>query len=102
MVFEFTDKKNTHLVFKKAMFWNVPWADIEWKIKIAWEKTKNLIRWWEYDNLVKSSDDMIIHVRPHWRNAADTYPTPDWWCATKKCFWFNQSYIKEQIEKGEN
>jgi hypothetical protein len=24
MVFEFTDKKNTHLVFKKAMFWNVP------------------------------------------------------------------------------
>lgn len=102
MVFEFTDKKNTHLVFKKAMFWNVPWADIEWKIKIAWEKTKNLIRWWEYDNLVKSSDDMIIHVRPHWRNAADTYPTPDWWCSTKKCFWFNQNYIKEQIEKGEN
>ena len=54
---------------------------------------------WEYDDLVKISDDMIIHVRPHARDANDTYPTPHWWKATKKCFWFNQKYIKEQIEK---
>lgn len=102
MVFEFTDKKEIKLRFKKAMFWHTPWEDLEWKIKTAWNETKSRIMLWEYNDLVKISDDLIIHVRPHARNANDTYQTPNWWQATKKCFWFNQKYIKEQIEKGGN
>ncbi len=102
MVFQYTDSKESKLIFKKAIFWNTPMSDINWKIKEAWERVKSKIQGWEYNDLVKISDDMIIHVRPHARNAADTYPTPDWWAATKKCFWFNQKYIKEQIEKGGN
>lgn len=100
MIFQYIDIKESKLVFKKAMFWNTPMSDINWKIKEAREITKERIIWWEYNNLVKMSDNMIIHVRPHAKNAADTFPTPDWWKATKKCFWFNQKYIKEQIEKG--
>lgn len=99
MIFQYTDSKESKLIFKKAMFWNTPMSDINWKIKEAREETKLKISWWEYNNLIKISDDMIIHVRPHARNAEDTFPTPDWWKATKKCFWFNQKYIKEQIEK---
>jgi hypothetical protein len=100
MIFQYIDSKETKLIFKKAMFWNTPMNDINWKIKEAREETKSRIRGWEYNNLIKISDNMIIHVRPHARNAEDTFPTPDWWKATKKCFWFNQKYIKKQIEKG--
>lgn len=102
MIFQYTDIKQSNLVFKKAMFWNVPWCDLEWNIKTAWNETKNRIIWWEYDKLITIKDDMIIHVRPHWINSKDKFPTPDWWTATKKCFWLNQKYIKEQIEKGGN
>ena len=102
MIFQYTDTKQSNLVFKKAMFWNVPWSGLEWDIKTAWNETKNRIIWWEYDKLITIKDDMIIHVRPHWINSKDRFPTPNWWTATKKCFWFNQKYIKEQIEKGGN
>lgn len=100
-----TDYKNKtweNLILKNAMFWNVPMADIDWKIREWREETVSRIRMWEYNNLIKTSDDTIIHVRPHWRDSHDTFPTPDWWQATKKCFWFNIKYIKEQIEKWGN
>lgn len=102
MIFKYKDKKLKDLVFEKAMFWNTPWIDLEWKIKIAWEKTKQKICWWEYDNLIKIKDNLIIHVRPHAKNKSDTFKTPNGWEATKKCFRFNQKYIKEQIEKCGN
>ena len=96
MIYQYIDE-NT-LVFKKAMFWNVPEKDLNTEIKRVWNETVTRIRNNEYDNLPKISESPILHVRPHAQNRNDTYPTLDGKQAIKKCFWLNASYIKEQIE----
>lgn len=96
MIYQYLD--DTTLVFKKAMFWNVPEKDLNTEIKRVWEKTVEKIKNNEYDDLPKISESPILHVRPHARNARDTYPTLDGKQAIKKCFWLNASYIKKQIE----
>lgn len=96
MIYQYLDD-NT-LVFKKAMFWNVPEKDLNTEIKRVWENTVEKIKNNEYDNLPKISESPILHVRPHGQNKNDTYPTLDGKNSTKKCFWLNASYIKKQIE----
>ncbi len=100
IVYKYDDTKN--LKFEKAMFWNIPILDIEWPIKDFREETVKRIKSGKYNNLPKESENMIMHVRPHAWKSSDTFTTPDWKSATKKCFWFNKSYIQEQIEKGGN
>lgn len=100
MIYQYIDE-NT-LIFKKAMFWNVPEKDLNTEIKRVWEDTIQKIKNNEYDNLPKISESSILHVRPHGQNSNDTYPTPDGKRATKKCFWLNASYIKKQIEESED
>lgn len=45
----------------------------------------------------------VIHIRPHAKNAADTYPlpTPDKLTGnpayTKHCFWLNADYVRDNI-----
>lgn len=100
MIYQYIDD-NT-LIFKKAMFWNVPEKDLQTEIKRVWTETVERIKNNQYNNLPQVSDSDILHVRPHGRNRQDTYPTPDGKQATKKCFWFNKKYIKKQIEEGED
>lgn len=75
MIYQYLDD-NT-LVFKKAMFWNVPEKDLNTEIKRVWENTVEKIKNNEYDNLPKISESPILHVRPHGQNKNDTYPTLD-------------------------
>ena len=96
MIYQYLDEDT--LIFKKAMFWNVPEKDLNTEIKRVWENTVEKIKNNEYDNLPKISESPILHVRPHARNARDTYPTLDGKQAIKKCFWLNANYIKQQIE----
>ena len=98
IIYQYLDE-NT-LVFKKAMFWNVPEKDLNTEIKRVWENTVERIKNNEYDNLPKISESPILHVRPHARNTRDTYPTLDGKQAIKKCFWLNANYIKKQIEEN--
>lgn len=95
MIYQYSDD-NT-LVFKKAMFWNVPEKDLNTEIKRVWENTVKKIKNNEYDDLPKMSESPILHVRPHAKNARDTYHTLDGKQVIKKCFWLNSSYIKQQI-----
>ena len=99
IIFKFD--KNNKLIFRKAMFWNVPYSDIDGEIKKVWEETKRRIEIGEYNNLPKSTESEIIHVRPHGRNADDVYPTPDGGTSTKKCFWLDRKYIMKQIKSEE-
>ncbi len=98
MIYQYLDD-NT-LIFKKALFWNVPEKDLNTEIKRVWEDTVEKIKNNEYDDLPKISESPILHVRPHARNARDTYPTLDGKQAIKKCFWLNANYIKKQIEEN--
>lgn len=54
-------------------------------------------------NFPKSTENKVSHVRPHGRNADDTYPLPvedkilkekEY---SKHCFWLNATYVKEEI-----
>lgn len=96
MIYQYVDEDT--LIFKKAMFWNVPEKDLNTEIKRVWEDTIKRIKNNEYNHLPRISESPILHVRPHARNAQDTYPTLDGNQAIKKCFWLNASYIKQQIE----
>jgi len=81
----------------KVMFWNMPYNDLDRHVQSVWKKTKKRVIQGKYNELPKISDNPVAHVRPHGRNAKDVCETPDGKTATKKCFWLNAKYIREQI-----
>ncbi len=94
VVFEY-DTSGT-LRFKKAMFWNMPYADRQ-EAKRVWERTVSLIKNGNVSKLPKIKDSDVAHVRPHGKNKDDTLPLPNGEKFTKQCFWLNPQYIKTQI-----
>ena len=86
---------------------NIPYDDLEGNVKLVWEKTQRVIREGlqiekkngkNYNNFPKASENPVCHVRPHARNAKDTYELPDGRQYPKQCFWLNNSYILSQLQ----
>jgi len=111
--FVFYQYENDDLILKKVRFWNMPQSDIS-EAKIVWDKmieavSRGLIVREVSDIGIrktyfpKKTENRISHVRPHARNAADTFmlPIPDKLTKlteyTKHCFWFNASYVRDEI-----
>lgn len=111
--FVFYEIVDSKLKLLKVKFWNMPQSDIE-EGKKVWLKTVGLIKTGEIiksvslkgvrkTNFPKQSENKVCHVRPHAKNAADTYKLPvmekltGQWEYTKHCFWLNAAYIKTQI-----
>ena len=101
----FRENENGDYVFKDIKFWNIPFEDLE-EVRKVWERTVEVIRNGvdlrfngrvTHNNLPKSTENRVAHVRPHGRNAEDTLPLPDGRRMTKQCFWFNRSYVEEII-----
>lgn len=111
-LFIFYQFENENLVLRKVKFWNMPYEDINEASKV-WEKTKGIIQKGKivkeinygirHTNFPNKSFNRISHVRPHAKNAADTYPLPvkdkltkakEY---TKHCFWLNSSYVRDEI-----
>lgn len=99
------DKKGV-LRLRGCQFWNIPYMDLENEVRSVWEKTKQVIKEGikvtvvngkNRNNLPKATENRVSHVRPHARNAQDTYELPDGRKFPKQCFWLNNSYIYEQI-----
>ena len=100
--------ENDDLFFKGIVFWNMP-SEYVMICKKVWEHTRETIQKGEIvrevtptrrlTNFKKSSDKMVIHVRPHASNAQDTHPLPvrDKLTGskeyTKHSFWLNPSYL---------
>jgi len=106
---------NNEYVFKGIKLWNMPELVIDNEVQIMWQKTVDIIK---SGNIVKSitngiretnfpgvAQNKVCHVRPHARDAQDTYPLPvvdkltgltDY---TKHCFWFNRGYLEEILEE---
>ena len=106
VVYKFDKFKELHL--KGCQFWNIPYKDLEGAVRNVWEKTKEVLETGlkvevrsgrHYNNFPKSSDNPVCHVRPHARNAQDTYELPDGRQFPKQCFWLNSSYILKQLNK---
>lgn len=111
--FVFYQFEGQNLILRKVKFWNMTQPDIleaknVWdttienitKGKIIKEVTDKGIR---KSYFPKKSQNRISHVRPHARNAADTYDLPvadkltGLTAFTKHCFWFNASYVRDEI-----
>lgn len=106
VVYKFDEFKELHL--KGCQFWNIPYEDLEGAVRKVWEKTKEVLETGlkievrsgrHYNNFPKSSDNPVCHVRPHARNAQDTYELPDGRQFPKQCFWLNNSYILKQLNE---
>lgn len=112
--YQFEDDK---LTLKKVKFWNMPQSDIK-EAKKVWDITKKNIRQGKIVQEIsdsgrrltyfpKKTENKISHVRPHARNANDTYPLPikDKLTGleeyTKHCFWLNAKYVKDEIYEKE-
>lgn len=94
------------LVLKGCQFWNIPYKDLQTDVKCVWEKTVSVIKdgikiveinGKRYNNFPNASENKVCHVRPHGKNALDTYPLPNGKEYTKQCFWLNNSYILSQL-----
>ena len=92
-------------IFERIKFWNIPTEDLD-EVRKVWERTVQIIKSGvklEYignvtrNNLPKQSENRVAHVRPHARDANDTYPLPDGREMTKQCFWFNRTYVEQIV-----
>ena len=99
--------ENGELRLKGCQFWNMPYADLE-EVKIVWRRTQAIVRdgvqitlsnGIRYNNFPGQKENRIAHVRPHARNAQDTYELPDGSRFTKQCFWLNNTYILSQLDE---
>jgi DNA mismatch repair protein MutH len=111
-LFVFFQFEKEQLVLRKVKFWNMPYADILEAEKV-WAKTKDIVLKGNivkevkgtarYTNFPNKTFNSVSHVRPHAKNAADTYslPTKDKLTKvkeyTKHCFWLNNTYIRDEI-----
>ncbi|WP_437373805.1 Sau3AI family type II restriction endonuclease [Maribacter litoralis] len=111
--FVFYQFEGENLILRKVKFWNMPYSDIL-EAKKVWEEMVKTVLNGEIVKEVtdkgirktffpKKTENRISHVRPHARNAEDTYelPVADKLTRlteyTKHCFWLNASYVKDEI-----
>lgn len=116
-LFVFFQFENEKLVLRNVKFWNMPYNDLL-KAEKVWTKTKQIITNGEIVKAVKTDKNgkevrvtnfpnkkfsKVSHVRPHAKDARDTYPLPvkDKFTNqveyTKHCFWLNNTYIRDNI-----
>lgn len=111
--FVFYQYENSSLILKKVKFWNMPPSDIL-EVKKVWTQMVDVISKGQIIKNIspkgrrltyfpKKTDNRVSHVRPHAKNAADTYniPVADKLTGvkeyTKHCFWLNASYVRDEI-----
>ena len=83
-----------------VFFWTMPQQDLDCA-EVYWNHIKENILadriseeyWW------KGTDKKKFHVRPKAQKATDLVPTPNGKWAKKFCYWFNNEYVREIIEK---
>ena len=96
----FQENENKETVLKKAFFWTMPVQELAiaegYWVNIRDNVSANKI---SPDNFYKASDHMKFHVRPKAKNSADLAQNPHGGTVKKYCYWFNQDYIKEIVEK---
>ena len=106
-------------IFEKIVIWSMPQEVIDNEVKIVWEETKDVLNSGKIvkriiinknekkqflTNFPHSTENKIIHIRPHAKNAEDTLvlPIPDKLTGkleyTKQCFWLDRRYILKIIK----
>lgn len=104
-----------------TQLWNMPICDLEREVRRGWDNVINTINEGViltkkgdrmYNNLLSKTENKVIHVRPHSKNAAyrlhngyeqgnverdaNILPNGEW--ITTQSFWFNNDYILKQLK----
>ncbi len=111
-LFIFFKEIDGKLTLQKAKFWNMPYTDLL-EVEKVWLETKRVVSEGKivnkivgakrYTNFPSKKYSHVSHVRPHAKNANDTYPLPQQDILTgqvnytKHCFWLNNSYVRDEI-----
>ena len=102
-----SEEKRKYIKLDTVKLWNMPMTDIEYHLKNVWEKTKEIviegikttvINGRRCNNFPKATENIVAHIRPHAKNAADTLPLPNGDEFTKQSFWLNAKYISEILK----
>ncbi|MCQ2752602.1 MAG: hypothetical protein MJ189_05875 [Coriobacteriales bacterium] len=80
-------------------FWQMPDQDLD-EAKKCYEEMQKRVNEGHAENSVKSTENRCCHVRPHGRNSDDKCMTPYGIPVVKKCFWLNQNYFSNEVEKA--
>ena len=83
---------------RDIVFWQMPENDLA-EARRCYDQMRNNVRKGRADISVKSSENRCCHVRPHGRDSRDTAPQPYGTPVVKKCFWLNQAYLQEEIDR---
>ncbi len=118
----FCEQDDGAYIFDRVLFWSIPLDDLE-EVHRVWENTVETVRRGVVltdtgvrveNDLPGQGDSPVSHVRPHtsfsyYRFADGTQKgsgtrahgskLPDGRWMTKQSFWFNNTYIRKQIEK---
>lgn len=84
-------------VLADICFWGMPASDLEGCAKLCYEQTVEAIRKGSVEDFPRSTTNKCCHVRPHGRNKSDVLPLPNGRLETKRSFWLNAKYLKDQI-----
>lgn len=116
-LFVFFQFQGDKLVLRKVKFWNMPYSDLL-EVEKVWTKTQQIVAKGEIvkgfktdkngkvsreTNFPNKEFSKISHVRPHARDASDTYSLPKKDKLTKEneytkhCFWLNNRYVRDEI-----
>lgn len=116
-LFVFFQFQGDKLVLRKVKFWNMPYSDLL-EVEKVWTKTQQIVAKGEIVKGFKSDKNgkvsretnfpnkkfsKISHVRPHAKDASDTFTLPKKDKLTKEkeytkhCFWLNNSYVRDEI-----
>ncbi len=91
-------KGSDDIILRRIKFWNFPMSDLP-EAQRVWERAVDCVREGRYEDLPKMSESLIMHVRPHGRNAKDVLETPQGTKETKRCFWLNAKYIERILNE---
>ena len=116
-LFVFFQFENEKLILRKVKFWNMPYLDLI-EVEKVWAKTKQIVAKGEIVAAIKTNKNgrevrftnfpskkfsSVSHVRPHAKDATDTFILPKKDKLTKQnkytkhCFWLNNTYVKNEI-----
>lgn len=114
-------EQGSQYILKGCQLWNMPYADINKDVREVWQKTKEVLstgviitpikqksRVICKNNLPKSKENRVAHVRPHTTKSfymlsdgttygngtySDADELPDGRLMTRQSFWINKSYL---------
>lgn len=89
-----------NFLLSDVTFWQMPDQDLE-EAKRCYDEMRRRVLAGKAAESVKSTENRCCHVRPHGADSSDTIPVPpDGRQVVKKCFWLNQGYLAEEIERA--